>query len=60
MCDFCNLEVSDSIYKNEDGNYCLEIETNHWDDYMDCFDTVELKNIKFCPYCGRDLIIEIN
>lgn len=51
MCEFCE----DKIYKNDDGEFFLEIETNHWDYHYDGYEKVELWGIKYCPYCGRKL-----
>ena len=51
MCEFCE----DKIYKNNDGEFFLEVETNHWDYYYDGYEKVELWGIEYCPYCGRKL-----
>lgn len=51
MCEFCENE----IYKDNEGNFFLEVETLHWDNYYDCYEKAELWGIKYCPFCGREL-----
>ena len=50
MCEFCK----DEIYKDRD-EFFLQLESSHWDGYYDCYEKVELRDIKYCPYCGRKL-----
>lgn len=51
MCEFCESE----IYKDSEGNFFLEVDSSHWDDFYECYDKVELSGIKYCPFCGREL-----
>lgn len=51
MCEFCKNE----IFRDDDGEFYLEVETSHWDSYYDCYEAVKLSGIKYCPFCGREL-----
>lgn len=59
-CDFCNDEFDDydtdnCIYQEENGNFTLVLSSWMWDEYNDCFEATQLRNIISCPKCGRKL-----
>ena len=56
MCNnYQNAEIyGESIYKNDNGEWILEIKTSQWDYYNDEY-IVESMFINYCPYWGRKL-----
>lgn len=60
MCDFCGFAIrSDSgihpssrpflAYDKDDGHFYIEVPT------ADPYVTESVDNIRFCPYCGKEL-----
>ena len=58
-CEFCSEENDNIVITKQDEHKWIRIavDTGGWDSYNDCEDKVYLWNVKFCPYCGRDLTI---
>ena len=58
-CEFCSEDNDNIIITQQDEHKWIGIavDTGGWDYYNDCEDQVYLWNVKFCPYCGRDLTI---
>lgn len=60
-CAFCsddydNYDWSNCIYKDViDETFTLVLESNEWDDRNDSYSMVGLRDIKYCPKCGRKL-----
>lgn len=57
-CKYCEDEDNDEyiqIYKDSDGVHMLSIETTHWDESCDNYDTVSIQ-IDYCPFCGKKLV----
>ena len=54
VCSFCQEEHDEYNSMNGIYNGVLVMETNEWDDYNDCSNTIKLP-VNFCPICGREV-----
>lgn len=58
MCEFCNWIRDAETERNYRGNYIKKWDSGHFDLFLGnggSWDSGELKDIKYCPMCGRKL-----
>lgn len=61
MCKFCNWIRDAETERDHSGNYIKKWDSEHFDLFLGnggSWDSGELKDIKYCPMCGRKLMEE--